>query len=273
MVDIAQEHITQIIRIEAEIQYDGSPPADREPFVVLDRDSPVLISAPHGARTFRNNETEVWHEEDEYTAGLALLLGELCKVSVIATTFKNDAYDPNHTRDDGVQFPYKEAIRSLIKDKDVRFVIDLHGAALHSSRLDPNQTIDLGYRAESADERSMTEEHVQVLEQHLQATAGRCDPSSFVVDRNRFRAKGKGTITSYVFRNFGPKEQTKVEAIQIEMKPQVRIAHRFPTATLYKSCGPYDANPNCVVHTIQALAHFIEYLKAHSRANQAAKTD
>ena len=271
MVDITHEHITQLIRIEASIQYNNLPPKGLPPFVVVDRDSPVLISAPHGARTFRKNKTEVWHEEDEYTAGLALLLGELCKVSVVATTFKNKAYDPNHTQNDGVS--YKKAIGSLIEDGDVRFVIDLHGAALHSSRLDPNQTIDLGYRGESADERSMTEEHVQVLEQHLQATAGRCHPSSFVVDRNKFRAKCKGTITSYVFRNFGQKEQTKVEAIQIEMKPQVRIAHRFPTATLYKSCGPYDANPNCVIHTIQALANFIEYLKAHSRANQAAKND
>ena len=45
------------------------------------------------------------------------------------------------------------------------------------------------------------------------------------------------------------------------MKPQVRVANRFPTATLYKSCGPYQAQADNVMHMLQSLANFIEYLK------------
>jgi hypothetical protein len=52
-----------------------------------------------------------------------------------------------------------------------------------------------------------------------------------------------------------------VQAIQIEMKPQVRIAKRFPTATQYEEHGEFEADPDCILHTIQALVDFIEYLK------------
>ncbi len=187
-------------------------------------------------------------------------MGKLCKVSVISAIFKNGEYDPNYTEDADVA--YKESIKSLIETSGVRFVIDLHGAALHSRTLDRCQTIDLGYRCENADERSMGEERVQALEDYLEAVDCRCDPACYVVGRNKFPAKRSGTITSFVFNDFGKQDRDKVEAIQIELKPQVRVAHRFPTASLYTSCGSYDADPNCIMHTVQALTNFIEHLKS-----------
>ena len=259
MTKITLAHVEQLIELEASVRYDEPPPADKEPFIVKEGNFPILVSAPHGAKTFRNKVQEVWHEEDEYTAGMALLLGEICDVSVIATIFKNVKYDPNYVRNDDI--PYKQSVSDLIKDYGVKFVIDLHGAALHSATLEPKQTIDLGFRGKRAHERSMDLEHIQHLEGLLKPNIERCDPTCFVVDRNKFPAHGKGTITSFVFNNFGLPTKYKVQAIQIEMKPQVRVAHRFPTATLYKSCGSFDANPDCVICMLQALVDFIEYLK------------
>lgn len=259
MVDITHEYIDRLIALESQVNYRTQPPVGEESFTVIDRESPILISAPHGARTFRNNSDEVWHEEDEYTAGIAQLLGEICEVSVIATVFQNNQYDPNNVRDDNVA--YKQAIRSLIEDSGVKFVLDIHGAALNSPTLASNQTIDIGYRNNSNQERSMDEEHILKLEQLLEATENKCDPDCFIVGRNKFPARGRGTITTFVFCCFGFVTNHKVQSVQIELKPQIRVVQRFSTATLYKSCGEFSADPGCMIHLLQALANFINYLK------------
>lgn len=260
MTQITPEHISRLINLESEVNYDKSPREGKDPFIVIENDTKVLISAPHGARTFRNNSEQIWHEEDEYTAGMALLLGEICAVPVIATNFRNDGYDPNYTSD--LNAPYKQALGRLIQQYHVRFVIDLHGAALYSEKLDPKQIIDLGLRQKVKENApSMNMVHVRKLEGFLIDTANQCDASCFVVDRNKFPGAGKGTIITYASNQTIGDPPQNVQAIQIEMKPQVRIANRFPTATLYKSCGPYQAQAENVIHMLQSLASFIDYLK------------
>ena len=260
MTLITAEHINRLINLESGINYDTPPLEGKEPFMVIENNAPVLISAPHGARTFRNNKEQVWHEEDEYTAGMALLLGELCSVPVVASIFRNDAYDPNYTSNENVS--YKQALGRLIQKYRVRFVIDLHGAALYSEKLDPKQTIDLGLRQSEKDsEPSMEMTHVEKLESLLSDTGTQCDASCFVVGRNKFPGAGNGTVITYAVDQKNPATGKNVQAIQIEMKPQVRIANRFPTATLYKSCGPYQAQIENMSHMLQSLIVFINYLK------------
>ncbi len=260
MTIITSEHIDRLIDLESGINYDTPPPEGKDPFIVIENDAPILISAPHGARTFRNNREQIWHEEDEYTAGMALLLGKLCMVPVIATNCRNDRYDPNYTPD--LSVAYKQTLGRLIQQYNVRFVIDLHGAALYSEKLDPKQTIDLGLRQGGKDsEPSMEMAHAEKLENLLSDTGTQCDASCFVVGRNKFPGAGKGTIITYAVSQKNPATGKNIQAIQIEMKPQVRIANRFPTATLYKSCGPYQAQAENVMHMLQSLADFIDYLK------------
>jgi hypothetical protein len=256
---VAPEDIQRLVEIESRVKYNEPRPRGKESFVLVKRNSLVLLSAPHGAKTYRNNDKEIWHEEDEYTAGMAMLLGELTNSSVITTNYKNTEYDPNNSDNDKVR--YKLAIRDLIEKSGIRYVIDLHGAALHSRSLEKSQTIDLGYRSDQENERSMDEEHVGKLERLLTDTEDVYDPACFVVGRNHFAGERPGTITTFVFRNFGQYGKDRVQSVQIEMKPQVRVAYRFPTASQYISCGPYSADPNCVVHMLQSLADFIYYLQ------------
>ena len=191
---------------------------------------------------------------------MALLLGELCAVSVIATNNRNDSYDPNYTPDTGVS--YKQTVCHLIQKHQVRFVIDLHGAALNSPTLDPQQTIDLGLRQKNKkDKSSMELTHVEKLESCFWILPINVIPSCFVVRRNKFPGAGKGTIITYASSQTITETKQKVQAIQIEMKPQVRIVNRFPTATLYKSCGAYQAKVENVMHMLQSLVNFIDYLK------------
>lgn len=254
---VTEAHIEQLIQIESDVKYDKSPPAGEQPFIVKERASQILLSAPHGSRTFRNNRQEVWHEEDEYTAGMALLLSELCNVSVIANTWRSDNNDPNYHRN----CEYKKRMKEIILKNGIRFVIDLHGAALNSQNLDSDQTVDLGYRSDRDEERSIDEIHLQKLEELFLVKNDSCDPANFVIGRNHLPARGTGSsepITTFIYRL---NQETRVQAVQIEMKPQIRVVKRFPSASLYLSCGDFAADQKCIMHSLQALVGFIFYLE------------
>jgi hypothetical protein len=217
-----------------------------------------MLSAPHGAITYRDAEEEVWHEEDECTAGMALLLNELVQIAVIAMVRKSSGYDPNFTP----ECSYKDELRRLVQEGGIQYVIDLHGAALFSPKLDPEQTIDLGLRNRDPAKYSMNENHVRTLENLLQATDGNYDPNCFLVKRNKLPAKRDGTVTAFASKLNVAGQDKSVQAIQIEMKPQVRVARRLQTASLYQGCGLYEAHPQCIMHMLQALANFTDYLDA-----------
>ena len=253
---ITAQHYHRLIDLESGVQYQEPPVGGGHPFVAKSGEGKVALSAPHGAKTYRNNRKQIWHEEDEYTAGLALLLNEAVNVPVVAMMRQSLDYDPNYM----AKCAYKDELGRLIQQSGIQFVIDLHGAALFSDNLEPQQTIDLGLRNAEEAGYSMDVKHVEFLENLLQASEGSYDPNCFVVKRNGFPAAGDGTVTTYVSRQIIKDNDKHVQAIQIEMKPQVRVARRFPTASLYPSCGPYEAHPQCIMHMIQSLADFVEYL-------------
>ena len=243
---IGPEHISELVSIESRVHYTEPPPPGREPFVIVRRDSPVLLSAPHGARTCRKNRKETWHEEDEYTAGMALLLSELCGTSAIATAWRIDDYDPNWHQ----SCAYKDALADLIQDQEANicFVIDLHGAALHSAHLAKTQLIDLGlgennnYLAEAHRKRL-----IKIIEARLGAEA---------IDRKGkrgFPATNENRIAHFCHK-------LGVDAVQIEMKPSIRVPFRRTDASCFAQEGSYEAPQENVVAAMQALVDFIEYL-------------
>ena len=69
MKPITEEHIKRLIEIESQVHYSTPPDLSIQPFVTIIKQSPVLLSAPHGAMTLRNNHQELWHEEDESNTG------------------------------------------------------------------------------------------------------------------------------------------------------------------------------------------------------------
>ncbi len=251
---ITRAHIRRLVALESQVRYNQSPPAGQPPFRLLRGDGPVLLSAPHGARTFRNDRKQLFHGEDEYTAGMVLLLAETCHTPAIATVYRDDSSDPNHSP----TCAYKDALRRLMVDSQTRFVIDLHGAAQNSRTLDVDQTIDLGLQgSQNGDEAlSMDEQHVRRLEALFLRAGQQSQPKDFVVRRNRFPARGEGTVTSFVRSVSGD----TVQALQIELKPQLRIAHRLPPEAMHRRS--FVADPDILLQALQALADFIAYLQA-----------
>jgi hypothetical protein len=245
MATIIPEHINQLIQLEANVHYGEAPPPGQMPFVVVRRPSSVLLSAPHGARTYRNNEDEEWHEEDEYTAGMALLLSELCDTSMIATLWRTEDSDPNEHGE--MRSAYKQALKQLVREQPILWVLDLHGA-----REDNPQTklVDLGTRKKL---QSFPEDNIGKLVELIQARLG-----NNAVSRDGIAATNPNRITAYC------QEQLRIPAMQLEMKPSVRVVWRRPDSSSFAKLGPYSAPPEQIQGMLQALADFIEYLKAPS---------
>ncbi|MBV5347804.1 hypothetical protein JZU46_06285 [bacterium] len=249
MTTLPENIIEKLIQIEAGIHYFESPEPGQMPFVVIERESPVILSAPHGAMTFRNNHTETWHEEDEYTAGMALLLSEICNTSVIATTWRTEDSDPNEHDED--RSLYKREIRRLAKAAGARWVIDLHGAGEDSPRLFEKQKVELG--TGSRDEYLPVEVHkalVAILNKHLGKDA------AYRNGRPGFRAEGSNRIAAFSSQALG------LHSVQIEMKPSVRVPLRRENSSAYQKGGPYSASPQNVVGMMRSLVEFIGFLNA-----------
>lgn len=249
MVTITKQHIERLIKIESHVHYSLPPDILRRPFVVIERKSPVLISAPHGAISLRNNQKELWHEEDEYTAGMALLLGELCQTCVIASTWKTIDSDPNYHFE--LRSPYKQEIRRLVKSKDIYWVIDLHGAGLNSTTLDKDKLIDIGTRK---DKKSFNPETVKLFKDLLSNNLR----ENFYISEKAFPAgetKRFMSITAFCHQTLG------IDAMQLEMKPPVRIPMRRIDSSAYHRGEHFDPEPTKVIGMIQALVDLIGYLQ------------
>ena len=251
MVKITERHIQRLIQIESQVHYSTPPDPPKLPFVIIERNSPVLISAPHGAICLRNDQNELWHEEDEYTAGMAILLGELCSTSVIASTWKTIDSDPNYHFEK--RSFYKQEIRRLIEYKNIKWVFDLHGASSNSPTLDNDVIIDFGTRKKH---KSFNPETLKILKEKIANRLG----GKNIISENKFPAyatKNQMSVTAFCH------EELNIDAIQIEMKPLIRIPVRRIDSSAYLNGEHFVGQEQKVINLIQSIAEVIEYLQVN----------
>ena len=240
-------HLDNLKEIESHIHYGEAPPPEQLPFVIVERNSPVLISAPHGSRTYRNDNQELWHEEDEYTAGIALLLSEYCGTSVIANIWRSDFCDPNAHAEE--RCAYKQALRKIVQEKRICWVLDLHGASEHNANL--GEALDLGTRQAK---QSMSIVRRNKLKEIIENSLG-----SRSVSIDKIPAMDPNRIASFC------QESLSIEAVQVEIKPSIRVAFRRTDASAYAKLGPFSAKPRKLLAMLQALTDFIQYLHQIAR--------
>jgi hypothetical protein len=251
MTVLSIHQVERLAQIEAQVHYNQPPPMGVEPFILIEQYSPILISAPHGCLTFRNRGDNLWHEEDEYTAGMALLLSELCNTSVMATVWRTDDSDPNDTFED--RSAYKQALKGAANKGGIKLIIDLHGVSKDSPRMAPGQLVDLGT---GKDKPSLSNEHLKILKECIEHNLGKGVTDRH--DRVGFPAAVRGrSITAYAHQVLG------LTAVQIEMKPEVRVVQRRVTSSAYRKAvsqggGPYQAPAHRVLAMMQSLVDFIE---------------
>lgn len=118
------EYVASAIRIEDELfQVNGYRGVEEGPsYTILTGTVPVLLSAPHAVKHFRRANDEP-KEEDEFTGTIVRLLHGL--TSCHAMHAARADLDANFYDD----CPYKEGLRTAVKEKGIKLVLDIHGAA------------------------------------------------------------------------------------------------------------------------------------------------
>ncbi len=118
-----EETIAQLLACESDVRHKQFANPGEEEYRYLPGSLPVLVSAPHGAVHTRDVEKE----EDEFTAGLAQVIGARTGAHVLYARRKSLS-DPNYTPNN----PYKTSLLQFARQHGIRFVLDLHGA--HANR-------------------------------------------------------------------------------------------------------------------------------------------
>jgi len=205
---------------------------------------PILISAPHGAKHFRKGK---WKEEDEYTASIAIKLGEATGAHVIYV--KNMTYeDPNHIG----KTEYKEKVRDMIQAYGIKFLLDVHGA----SKKRPFKVV-VGTRYGKKD-RSSCPTYKDIIEDALR---GFQEPPIF--NRRYYRATRKETVTSFARKECG------IESAQIEINARYRIVERKPDSAKAMSREDpfFKANEADILSLFSHLKEVILRIREKIQAN------
>lgn len=174
---------------------------EEESFKILEGSVPILLSAPHSIDQLR--EGTIKHRE--------LFSGALCKLIQASTNcyaiykYHNDEVDDNfilHTR-------YKEKIGKLIKEHNIKLVIDIHGMLGSTSDRYRGYDIELGTDngRNLLGKTYISEEMKNILNKH--------GVEKVAIDK-KFKASRECTIAKYVSKNFN------TPAIQVEISGNFR---------------------------------------------------
>jgi len=175
-------------------------------FGIVTGNMPILLSAPHGAKHLRNG---TWKGEDEYTAALAIKLGELTGASVI--------FVKNKTEEDSNWLPrtrYKDAIRQIVHERGIGFLADIHGADIRR-----NYKVSVGIIDAEDRERCSCPRCKPIIEEAFRSF------QSPLFHLDAFTAALPETVTSFARHVCG------IEAAQFEINARYRIVERKPDST------------------------------------------
>jgi len=217
------------------IRYDS---ACDDYFGIVKGNIPILLSAPHGAKHLRNG---TWKGEDEYTAALAIKLGELTGASVIFVKNKTDE-DSNwlpHTR-------YKDAIRQVVHEQGIEFLADIHGADIGR-----NYKVSVGIIDAKDMERCSCPRCKPIIEEAFR------NFQSPLFHLDAFTAEAPETVTSLA------RHVCCIEAAQFEINARYRIVERKPDSTraLHGDEPHFRAEEADVLELVQCMKEMVLKIK------------
>jgi hypothetical protein len=235
------DELKRLVHLETDVRYQEYPEQGRQEFTHISGRIPVLLSAPHGAVHFRQGAEK---QEDEYTAGLVRLVGELTEAHVIYARRKSST-DPNWNA--GV--PYKRTLEKIVEKAAIRFILDLHGVAEHRK---------FGIAIGTLKGKSCPNHRSRII-RHFERSGFSREAEDILrrlsIDEG-FTALGSAkqeTITRFAW------ERLRVPAAQLELHPALRIVERRPDATEQK---PYRGDPELIGATIETLVSLVDLLVA-----------
>ncbi|HWQ43749.1 MAG TPA: hypothetical protein VN456_17190 [Desulfosporosinus sp.] len=176
-------------------------PKQEEPFWFVLGNLPVLVSAPHAVRHYRQKKVKM---SDQFTGSIVYLLNQLTDCHAIATT-KLYGGDPNS--DDPCI--YKARIAEICEMKKVKFVLDIHGAARE-------REFDVDFGTNSGRNILGKARILETLEHNFQGFG------LSRISHDHFAATGRNTIANYVAR------ELRIPAVQVEINKQYRVPAQNP---------------------------------------------
>lgn len=172
--------------------YKGSSIKD---YKYIEGSIPILISAPHSVKQIRDGG---YKSADIYTGALIKVLGKTTNAHIIYKTHTKD--DENHTDE---STPYRKKIKEIIKENEIKVIIDLHGMSK-----DKDSDIDIGTGG-SSNPNLLGEDYI------LSSVKNSLSSLKYSVNKY-FAAKGKLTISVYCSQKLG------IPTLQLEINRKYR---------------------------------------------------
>lgn len=122
IIDLSPMQDAIALQATLEAQNDKAAPPNTPWYVVLEGTTPVLITAPHATKPYR--EGDFRFSDGAGTAALAKLLNTLTCATVIYTQYRSPS-DPNFYDDND----FKAEIARVIENQKPGLLLDLHGSS------------------------------------------------------------------------------------------------------------------------------------------------
>lgn len=239
--------LTWLEQLEATITYITPPPPGEASFRYVAGRLPVVISAPHGAAHRREGR---YKSEDEYTAALARLVAEHTGAHALYAWARSDD-DPNWN----AVSPYKEALRRIAAEHDIRFVLDLHGmgdrhkfgvaiGTMRGTSCDGHHEALIAVTLAEAGFTPATAQEASAFPALYR--------DRYVLNHHRFT----GGLTGHTVTRFAA-EHLGIHAAQIELCAGLRIVSRRAT---HRMPQDYRGNPQGITGTVAMLETLVARL-------------
>ncbi len=235
-------YIKTLLELEQDIAYQEFASEKQHAFRYISGRNRILISAPHGAVHLRDNKSK---EEDEFTSAIARWVALRTSSHVLYLRRKVD-YDANWDDD----CPYKQKLESIIRENDIKFVLDIHGAAANR---------DFGIALGTMRGRSCPESQKKTIIQVFRSEG--FDKNAQGLKRldidEVFTGRGKDdalTITRYV------SDQLNISAAQFEINASLRIPLRREDAS---QNATFIGDSKGISKTLHALENVVQAISEH----------
>lgn len=176
-------------------------PKQEDPFYVSLGKLPILVSAPHAVRYYRQRKIKM---SDQFTGSIVYLLHQLTGCHAIAVT-KLYGGDPNNDN----PCIYKNRIAEVCAKQKVKLVLDLHGAARE-------REFDVDFGTNGGKTLINKTGIVATLERNLR------DFGLNRVTHDHVGTIGANAVTDFVAR------ELRISAVQLEINKQYRVPGQNP---------------------------------------------
>lgn len=179
-----------------ENQYNGIS-TENNNFKIIDGTIPIVLSAPHAVKQNRDGNIKA---EDRLTGAIVEWLCMKTGANGIIRTYNcND--DPNY-ENKGKSLKYKEKILELIKDRNIKLLVDIHGCT-------DKHGFDIELGISHGENINYDNTYLEIFKQNFSKMG------KVVIDK-KFMAESEKNISKFINRN------SKIQCIQIEISKKFR---------------------------------------------------